>query len=280
MEPTESVQRLGQNIEARHASVLKCDLVSSTMTKRQLDLDGQVAFQRAFEKIITDAVTRFGAHINQFEGDGALIIVGFPNPAEDSAELAVKTGLELVRVIEKADILPGVQLHLRVGIASGQVAIVKPSLAGGGDIFTGTVIDLSERLRALAAPGQVVIDDPTKRLAGGFFDYDNLGKVTIKGFDRDVQAWRVLGQSNAASRFEAQRWDASRPNIIGRSEALESLSEAWKSSLGGHGQVVCLVGEAGIGKSRLARAVLDQAAQDGARTLEIDWMPSTGNSTQ
>ena len=95
-------------------------------------------------------------------------------------------------------------MRLRVGIASGLMAVVGPPEARGGR-FAGVTIDLAERLRALAEPGQVVIADATQRLAAGFFRYDDLGLVPVKGFQEGVRAWRVVGESSVPSRFEARR---------------------------------------------------------------------------
>ena len=268
----------GTDAEVRHVTILKCDLVGSTSIKKPLDLDGQLAFQRGFQQIVTDVVERYGAHIEKFEGDGALVLFGFPQPWEDAPESAVRMGMDLVERVRSAEIVPNVRLQIRVGIASGLIAIVKQPLSSRGDPIAGMIPDMAERLRAVAEPDQVVIADATKRLAGGFFRYDDLGVVPAKGFDEGVRAWRVAGALPVASRFEAQRFDPSRGEIIGRADVLARLASAWAASLGGAGQAVWLVGDAGIGKSRLAAAALDAAASDGALTLKIDCSPSTGNT--
>ena len=271
MESSDDLETRHAN-EARQATILKCDLVGSTRTKKLLDLDGQLAFQRGIERVITKVARRHDAHIETFEGDGALVVFGFPQPREDAAESAVRMGLEVVEAISATEIVPNTRLQFRVGIASGLIAIAN------GKSIVGLTIDLAERLRALAEPGQVVISDATKRLAGGFFRYHDLGSVQLKGFEEGSRAWRVIGESSIVSRFEAQRLGESSGEIIGRADALVRLSEAWTSTLSGHGQAICLIGEAGIGKSRLARAAMDAAVRDGAIVLTIDCTPSTGNT--
>ena len=271
MESSDDLETRHAN-EARQATILKCDLVGSTRTKKLLDLDGQLAFQRGIERVITKVARRHDAHIETFEGDGALVVFGFPQPREDAAESAVRMGLEVVEAISATEIVPNTRLQFRVGIASGLIAIAN------GKSIVGLTIDLAERLRALAEPGQVVISDATKRLAGGFFRYHDLGSVQLKGFEEGSRAWRVIGKSSIVSRFEAQRLGESSGEIIGRADALVRLSEAWTSTLSGHGQAICLIGEAGIGKSRLARAAMDAAVRDGAIVLTIDCTPSTGNT--
>ena len=203
---------------------------------------------------------------------------GYPEAREDAAESAVSMALDLVDAIASATFVPGVRLRIRVGIASGILAIVKSGRTERGEPYAGLIIDIAERLRALGEPDQVLTCDATKRLAARFFEYEDLGTVPVKGFEDGVRAWRVVRKSPLASRFDAQRYDESRNEIIGRSDVLASLREAWAHARGGHGRTIVLIGEAGIGKSRLARAALDLAAADGASVLTIDCMPRTGNT--
>ena len=90
-----------------------------------------------------------------------------------------------------------------------------------------------------------MISDGTKQLSAGFFSYDDLGIVSFKGFDEGAQASRVVGPSTVVSRFEAQRFDPSRSEIIDRAAELALLSQAWSSALAAKGQAVCLYGDAG-----------------------------------
>lgn len=265
--------------EVRHATVLKCDIVQSTRLKRGLDLDGQLAFKRGLEASITEVAARHAGHIEQFEGDGALVYFGYPEAREDAPECAVRMGLEVVEAIAAATFVPGVRLEIRVGIASGPVAVIKEPGVEKSERVAGLPIDLAERLRALADPNSVVTCDHTRRMAARYFEYDDLGIRSAKGFEEGVRAWRVVRKSSVVSRFDAQRYDESRGEIIGRRDVLAQLGEAWSAARRGQGRAVCLVGEAGIGKSRLARAALDLAGPpDGATVLTIDCMPSTGNT--
>jgi class 3 adenylate cyclase/tetratricopeptide (TPR) repeat protein len=279
MEPVNrSLASPAPDAEVRHATVVKCDIVGSTRLKRGLDLDGQLAFKRGLEATITYVAARHAGYVEQFEGDGALVFFGYPEAREDAPESAVRMGLEMVDAIASASFVPGVRLQIRVGIASGPLAVLKGPRVEKGEPYVGLIIDMAERLRALADPDRVVTCDNTKRLAARFFEYDDLGIVQAKGFEDGVRAWRVVRKSSVVSRFDAQRYDESSGEIIGRSDVLARLSEAWSDARGGKGRTVCLVGDAGIGKSRLAKAALDLAALDGATVLNIDCMPSTGNT--
>ena len=264
--------------EVRHATVVKCDVVGSTRVKRGLDLDGQLLFKQVLENVVSEVAHRNAGYIERFEGDGALIMFGYPTAMEDAAEAGVRTALELVDAVEAIRELPGVQLQVRVGVASGHIAVVTHPGDAKSEPIAGITIDLAERLRALAEPGRIVIADATRRIAGGFFEYQDLGTVPVKGFEEGVRAWGVVRQSSVGSRFEAQRFDEARSEIIGRADALATLSDAWSATYEGSGRTICLVGDAGMGKSRLARAALDRAAQDGSAVLKIDCTPSTGNT--
>src|SRR5262249_6529046 len=115
------------------------------------------------------------------------------------------------------------------------------------------------RLQTLAQTGMVVIASSTRRLTGGHFDYRELGGIALKGFDEPVSAWQVLAESAVESRFEAHHGIALTP-LIGREEELELLRHGWRQAEEGQGRLLLLVGEAGIGKSRLKREVLEGRA--------------------
>lgn len=264
--------------EIRLATFVKCDIVGSTRILRRLDLDEQLLFKRVFESRVTDVAARNAGFVERFEGDGALVVFGYPTVTEDAADAAVRAALELVDAVEAISELPDVQFQLRVGVASGQVAVIQHPTYERSEPVAGHTIDLSERLRGLADPGRVVIDDATRRRAGRFFDYQDLGIVSVKGFEEGVRAWSVVRASSVVSRFEAQRFDDSPSEIVGRDDALATLSDAWSTALKGKGQTVYLSGDAGMGKSRLSRAALDRAAHEGAAVLKIDCTPSTGNT--
>jgi class 3 adenylate cyclase len=103
LERSQSLNREGHEAEARHANILKCDLVGSTQAKKSFDLGEQLEFQRSFLHIITVVAERYGAHIAGFEGDGALVVLGFAHAMEDAAEPAVRMGLDLIDAVRDAE---------------------------------------------------------------------------------------------------------------------------------------------------------------------------------
>ena len=182
----------GPAAEVRQVTILKCDLVGSTRTKSPLDLEGQLRFQTGFGDIISDFATRFEAYIERFEGDGAFLVFGLHQPREDAAESAIRMALLLLETIRKTDIVPGVELQIRIGLASGPIAAIRHLSNPRQDSVAGLTIDLAERLRAASAPNQIFICDLTRRLASGYFGYIDLGIIPAKGFEGGVQALSLI----------------------------------------------------------------------------------------
>ncbi|MDB5947895.1 MAG: adenylate/guanylate cyclase [Ramlibacter sp.] len=271
-DPNPGVAHRAPDAELRLATVVKCDIAESTRTWGSLDPSDGLALTRAFKKSVEQVVTRHGGHVDRWEGDGALILFGYPHAREDAPEAAVRAGLDLVRDVRSVHVAAA-SLEFRVGIASGAIAVDLISKA-----LEGLPLNMAERLKTIAEPGQVVIDDSTRHLAKSFFEYADLGMRPAKGFENGLHAWRVLCETDVVSRFEAQRFDQSRSQIIGRTGELETLTNAWSKSRDGAGQVVVIAGDAGMGKSRLARAVIDRAGRDNATRVEIDCTPGTRNS--
>src|SRR6516225_8605637 len=246
--------RLQDAAERRQLTVMFCDLVGSTPMSARLDPEDLRGVIGAYHRCVTETVEGFGGFVARYMGDGILVYFGYPQAHEDDAERATRCGLALVDRVTQLD--RAEELHARVGIATGLVVV-------GGEVaqhdVAGNTPNLAARLQALAEPDTVVIAASTRRLTGGHFDYRELGGVALKGFDEPVSAWQVLAESAVESRFEAQHEIALTP-LIGREEELELLRRRWRRAEEGEGWVLLLVGEAGIGKSRLTRALLEGLA--------------------
>jgi class 3 adenylate cyclase/tetratricopeptide (TPR) repeat protein len=242
--------------ERRQLTVLFCDLVGSTELAARLDPEDLRDVMRAYQKACADVITRFGGHVDKPLGDGVPAYFGWPRAHENDAERAVRAGLQLVRDIARLEPRAEVQLQARVGVATGRV-VVGDLISEGmfdKDAVSGDTPNLAARLQDVAAPGGVVISKATRRLVGGLFELTDLGPLSIKGFAEPLPVWRVEGESRAEGRFEALH-AGSLPPLVGRERELSILLERWVAAKGGHGQVVLLLGEAGIGKSRLVREV-------------------------
>jgi predicted ATPase len=155
------------------------------------------------------------------------------------------------------------QLSVRVGIATGLV--VTGDLVGVGAAQTMTAVgqtpNLAARMQALAEPDTVVVSDATRARLGVMFDWEDLGLVTLKGFEEPVGAWRARRETGAASRSEAIHVRALTP-LIGRHEELGLMAQRWQRAKAGEGSIVLLSGEAGIGKSRLLAALEEQLTHE------------------
>ena len=195
-------------------------------------------------------------------GDGVLAYFGYPRAHEDEVQRAVRAGLALAATVGELKIPNGEALRARIAIATGLVVV--GDLVGEGaaqeQAVVGETPNLAARLQALAEPGGVVIAEATRRLLGAGFALEDLGKHELKGIGGLVRAYVVTGERTVESRFDAMSGPALLP-MVGRDQELALLLERWVLAKAGEGQGVLLVGEAGIGKSRISRALLDALAE-------------------
>jgi class 3 adenylate cyclase len=242
--------------ERRQLTVLFCDLVGSTELAARLDPEDMGQVIRAYQDTCAEGIARWGGHIAKYMGDGVLAYFGWPQAHEDDAERAVRAGLELTDGIAKLDTSAGKTLAARTGIATGLVMVGE--LIGEGaareEAVVGETPNVAARLQTLAAPSSVVISLATRRLLGGLFDLEDLGRNRLKGFAEPLPAWRVKGEGLAEGRFEARQTAGLTP-LVGRDEEIALLLRRWQQVKDGEGHVVLLSGEPGIGKSRLVREV-------------------------
>ena len=261
--PHASEARAGAEAERRQLTIMFCDLVGSTPLAARLDPEDLRDVIGAYHRAVAEVIGRFDGFVAKYMGDGVLAYFGYPRAHEDEAERAVRAGLALVEAVPRLELAAEVGLQVRIGIATGLVVV--GDLTGSGEAqergVVGETPNLAARLQTLAQPGTVVIAPSTRRLTGGHFDYRQLGGLALKGFDEPVSAWQVLAESAVESRFEAQHEIGLTP-LIGREEELELLRRRWRQAEEGEGRVLLLVGEAGIGKSRLTRALLEGLADE------------------
>ena len=145
------------------------------------------------------------------------------------------------------------------------------------ETVVGETPSLAARLQALAPPGGILIAQSTRSLLGRLFELEPAGPLDLKGFDGEVSAWHVHGASSGQGRFEARRAAGLLP-MVGRDRELAQLLEQWAKACAGHGQAVLLLGEAGIGKSRLLRSLCDIAAAEGGAVIRWQGSPFHGGS--
>ncbi len=250
--------------ERRQLTVMFCDLVGSTALSVRFDPEDLREIITAFRNCCYDVVTRFGGNVASYMGDGLMVYFGYPRADEHDPERAVRAGLELVAYVGGLRVRSELTLRTRVGIATGEVVV--GDLIGEGisreHAVVGTTPNLAARLQGLAKPDTVVISERTHRLASGLFDYADLGRHALKGFDTPLPAWEVVGERAVDSRFEATHPKTQLTPLVNCETELELLLSRWSQARAGKGQVVLIEGEPGIGKSRLTQAVREHLDAD------------------
>jgi class 3 adenylate cyclase/tetratricopeptide (TPR) repeat protein len=247
-----SVHSAGTQAERRQLTVMFCDLVDSTALSQRLDPEQYRDIVRAYQTASAEVVRRFEGHIAQYLGDGLLIYFGYPAAHEDDAQRAVRAGLEIVADISCRKDAPA-QLAVRIGIHTGLVVVGEVGAGRSSErLALGGAPNVAARVQGLAEPNSVVISAATRRLVEGRFALASLGEQALKGVERPVEILRVLSASAPHEGFDPR--EASHA-LVGRDQEIGLLLDRWERTIEGNGQVVLLVGEPGIGKSRLVRAL-------------------------
>jgi hypothetical protein len=219
-----------------------------------------------------EAVHRYEGTVNQVMGDGIMALFGAPLAHEDHAVRACYAALRMQEAVKryaehsrKSD---GVAVHIRVGLNSGEVVV----RAIGSDLHmdytaVGQSTHLAARMEQLAVPGSILITADTLRLAEGYIEVKPLGPVQVKGLVEFIEAFEVTGAGAVRTRLQAA---ATRglTRFVGRDEEMEQLRHALEAARTGRGQVVAVVGEPGVGKSRLFYELLHSHRTHGWLVLE------------
>jgi class 3 adenylate cyclase len=256
--------------ERRHLTVLFCDLVGSTEIAARLDPEEWRDIAAQYQRSAAEAVTRLGGHVAEYLGDGLVVYFGWPEAHEDDAERAVRAGLAVVDAVALLNTRltseQGVKLSVRIGIDTGSVVVGR----GGTNetrIF-GQTPNIAARVQAAAAPDTVLITASTHRLVSGLFVVEELEAHQLKGLTKPVELYRVLRPTGVRGRLAAAR---GLTPFVGREEELRLLLSRWERAREGDGHLVVVVGEAGIGKSRLVAEFHDRI-----RDTPHIWMESAG----
>jgi class 3 adenylate cyclase len=235
--------------ERRHLTVLFCDLVGSTEIAARLDPEEWREVVAGYHRAAAQEIARLGGHVAKYLGDGVMAYFGWPEAHDNDAERAARAGLAILEVVSKLNhnsTRP--QLSARVGIDSGAV-VVGAGVAKDADVF-GETPNIAARLQAIAVPGTVLITAATHRLISGLFVVEALGPRALKGITTPVEGFQVVRPTGVRGRLQAA---PSLTPFVGREEELRLLLSRWERARKGEGQVTLIIGEPGIGKSRLVR---------------------------
>jgi predicted ATPase/class 3 adenylate cyclase len=261
--------------ELRQVSVMFCDLVGSTNLSSALDPEELREIIRSFQDACVPVVEHYDGFIAQHLGDGLLIYFGYPRAHEDDGERAVLAGLDIIKAVNALQPRPALQLHVRVGIATGKVVVgdLVSSGANLDKVAVGQTPNLAARLQALAEPDSIVISPHTYKLIGQRFEYEDRGLHELKGIDKPVRVREVLKQRSYRSRFEAAHSGNVLP-LVDRFDEMAIMTDRWQQAAKGKGQALLLNGEAGIGKSRLGSALIEKICGHGkVATRELQCSP-------
>jgi class 3 adenylate cyclase/predicted ATPase len=266
--------------ERRQLTVMFCDLVGSTALSGKLDPEDYRELIKSFQIAISDAARKFDGYVAKYLGDGVLVYFGYPQAHEDDADRAIRSSLAALNAVRRLTPHEGdTALQARIGIATGVVVV--GDIAEGGvseaGAISGETPNLAARLQGLASPGDVVISQDTQKLVAGIFDCQDLGIQNLKGITPPINAWRVRGERQTESRFDAQH-GAGLTEFVGRGDEVELLLRRWERTKSGEGQVVLISGEPGIGKSRLTQHVRDRLANEPHTRLRYQCSPHHTNS--
>jgi class 3 adenylate cyclase/tetratricopeptide (TPR) repeat protein len=258
--------------ERKQVTVLFADLKGSTELIRDLDPEAAQALLDPALHHMMDAVHRFEGTVNQVLGDGIMALFGAPVAHEDYAvracyaALAMQTALR--RYAEEVRRSHGLEMQARVGLNSGEVVV----RAIGNDLHmdysaVGQTTHLAARMEQLATPGSIRLTAATLRLAEGLVQVNALGPVPVRGLAELVEVFELVGASAIRGRLQAS---AARGlmRFVGRQQELLALQQALERAGAAHGQVVALVGEAGLGKSRLVYEFIHSHHTPGWVVLE------------
>ena len=233
--------------ERKLVTVLMADLVGHTDILTRVDPEEWQALLHAYFAEMTQRIQRYGGKIEKFIGDAIFAVFGVPQSHEDDAERALRAALEMQEGLERLNPVfkkrVGAEIGLRVAVATGEV--VTP---GAGQLVTGELAALVERLQRQAPPNGIILSERTYRLIEADVDVEPLGVLALKGFAEEQRGFVVR---DFRPRSETLRGVEARAPLVGREHELRVLTNAHDRLLAGQGQVVLIVGEAGLGKSRL-----------------------------
>ncbi len=273
---TEKILAQGDKIqgERRHVTIMFVDMTGYTLLTEELGPEETFSLMDQVLEIVIREIHRYEGTVNELRGDGVLALFGAPIALENAPQRAIQSSLAIHREMtkfcekmkhEKKKIPP---ILLRIGINSGPVVVG----AIGDDLrlhFTavGDSINMAARMEQLAEPGTTCVTEETFKLTEGYFRFEALGEKDIKGKQKLMRVYRVIAPSTRRTRFDVSA-ERGLSRFIGRERELELLLESFDRAKEGRCQAVSIMGEAGVGKSRLLYEFRKAVANEDILFLE------------
>ena len=272
--PSQETANSASSPDRRQLTVVFVDLVGSTALSRRLDPEDLRRVVRLYQNTVAGEIARYKGHIAQLLGDGVLCYFGWPIADEFGAERAARASLDVLKAISGASVPIDTALAVRIGIATGLVVVGELVAEGQPQepMVSGETPNLAARLQQLTAPGTILVAPETRRLLGNAFVFEPVEIGPAKGFEDGIEAFRLVGEVRGGSRFE-KRHGQDVAQIVGRDQEIQLLHARWRQAQRGEGQGVLLVGEAGIGKSRIVRALIDEVRSHPHHRVEAQCSP-------
>jgi class 3 adenylate cyclase/tetratricopeptide (TPR) repeat protein len=263
----EKILSTGKSLEGERklVTVLFADVAGYTALSEKLDPEEVHQIMEGCFQILMDEIHRYEGTIDKFTGDGVMALFGAPLAHEDHAQRACYAALAIQKALEtygqKVEKDCKIPFRMRVGLNSGPVIVGSV----GKDLkmdytAVGDTVNLASRMQTMAEPGRILVSADVYKMARDFFNFKSRGKMSVKGKEEAVEAYELLEPTEVASRIGASVLRGL-TRFVGREKEMATLREAFDKAKSGSGQVVCIVGEAGVGKSRLLlelRRTLDQ----------------------
>jgi len=258
--------------ERKLVTVLFTDVANYTSISEKLDPEEVHQIMDGCFRILMDEIHRYEGTIDKFTGDGVMALFGAPVAHEDHAQHACHAALAIQRAMvgysEKIEKECGVEFKIRVGLNSGLVIVGSV----GDDLrmdYTaiGDTTNLASRMESMAQPGTVLVSADTHRITRDYFKWESLGEMSVKGKEEPVETYRLIEASEVETRIGAS---AARglTRFVGRRKELDALKEAFEKARSGQGQIVGIVGEAGVGKSRIILEMRGMLPKEECTCLE------------
>jgi class 3 adenylate cyclase/DNA-binding SARP family transcriptional activator len=263
--------------ERRVITAMCADVKGSTALARQIDTEDWVEIMQHALQILSAEIHRYGGEIDRYEGDGLVAFFGLSTAHEDDAERAVLAALAMQEAIQRyAEELAQRQgapaeLLLRVGLSTGEVIAthVGEAFQHAEATAMGRTIALAARLEPAAEPGTVLVGENTYSLLQRSFEWQTMGGIAAKGYSEPVAAYRPL--KHRAMPGKGRGIEGLESPLVGRDQEVHALDEAIERLQAGVGGIVTVVGEAGIGKSRLVTEIRKLALSAAKGSANLQW---------